>query len=315
MAVLTARPGTTLVDFALEEIIGTLRPGDERPHHGVVRLLHKATGVEFVHPLYAILNLYRFMAVDMAQGRPLGRGLGDARLEPHDVDVGDDTVILRWPACTERRLETTLSYTFRQPNCIDMTVRTRAEADVAAFEVFLSSYFEPQLLPHVYLARDRFELLDEPRRFTDDPELVAIGVNDVFRGGVLVYPRDDAAARLCVDGRWDGIARFSPVRRYKLPLCFQTDVAGRVAAIHMGDDAACFAVSSGYASPDPLDRFHKHNPLYLSFFGEPLRPGDERVAHCRLVVCDLDPGKTRPLEQYRAFSSSLHPATVPAPPV
>ena len=60
--------------FETAEIRGTLRPGNEFPHHGLTHLVHKATGVDFVHPLYAILNLYRFMHRDPAGGGATGHG-------------------------------------------------------------------------------------------------------------------------------------------------------------------------------------------------------------------------------------------------
>jgi hypothetical protein len=128
-------------------------------------------------------------------------------------------------------------------------------------------------------------------------------MNPVFRGGVLVYPRDEAAARIAVDGRWDGVARFSPVRQYKVPVCFVADRQHQVAAVWMSEPEHCFAVGSGYDSPDPKDRFHKHNPLYLSFFGDNLRAGDHRSTRARLVVTDLDASLSQPLALYQAFLS------------
>ena len=61
MATLDYRSEEKVYAFETEAIRGTLRPGNEFPHHGLTHLVHKATGIEFVHPLYAILNLYRFM--------------------------------------------------------------------------------------------------------------------------------------------------------------------------------------------------------------------------------------------------------------
>ena len=63
----------------------------------------------------------------------------------------------------------------------------------------------------------------------------------------------------------------------------------------------CFAVSSGYDSPDARDRFHKHNPLYLSLFGGTLEPGVVRTARARLVVTELDEDLSQPLKVYAAF--------------
>src|SRR5262245_15199946 len=157
------------------------------------------------------------MGVDPQKGQALGEGLGNPRQEAHTVDVTDNAVTLCWPAVAARRAETTLRYTIEEPNRIDLAVSVRAEAGYGAYEVLLGGYYNPLLRPFAYLARDRFELTDEPGRFSDDAELVSLEVNAAFRGGILIFPRDAAGARAFSDGQWESVARFSPVRRYKVP--------------------------------------------------------------------------------------------------
>lgn len=301
MATLDYRSEEKVYAFETAEIQGTLRPGNEFPHHGLTHLVHKATGIEFVHPLYAILNLYRFMhrAVDGASG--MDSDLGNPRQGERDVEADASSVTLRWALQDPAHPEVAIRYEVLEPATIDMTVTVTPNAAAHDFETLLACYFDPIHVPHVYLARDRFELEDEPGLFADEPELAPVNVNPVFRGGVLVYPRDEDAVGVSVDGRWRDIARFSPVRRYKVPVCFQADRQQRVAAVLMSRHDDCFAVSSGYDSPDEKDRFHKHNPLYLSLFGGTLEPGVVRTARARLVVTELDEGLSQPLEHYAAF--------------
>jgi hypothetical protein len=302
MALLDYRPQEKVYAFETDAIQGTLRPGNEFPHHGLTHLVHKATGVEFVHPLYAILNLYRFMHRPPA-GTATGMesDLGNPRQGERDIEADASSVTLRWALQDPTHPEVSIRYEIQEPATIDMTVTVAPNVATQDFEALLACYFDPVHVPHVYLARDRFELEDEPGLFTDEPELAAVNVNPVFRGGVLVYPRDEDAVGVSVDGRWRDIARFAPVRRYKAPVCFQADRRQRVAAVLMSRPADCFAVSSGYDSPDAQDRFHKHNPLYLSLFGGTLEPGVVRTARARMVVTELDEDFSQPLACYAAF--------------
>lgn len=301
MATLDYQSEEKVYAFETAEIQGTLRPGNEFPHHGLTHLVHKATGVEFVHPLYAILNLYRFMHHDPAGATGMDSDLGNPRQGERHIEADDNSVTLRWARQDPAHPEMSIRYEIREPATIDMTVTAAPHAEAHDFEALLACYFDPIHVPHVYLARDRFELEDEPGRFGDEPELAPVNVNPVFRGGVLAYPRDEDSVGISVDGRWRDIARFSPVRRYKVPVCFQADRQQRVAAVLMSRPADCFAVSSGYDSPDARDRFHKHNPLYLSLFGGALEPGGVRTARARLVVTGLDEDLSQPLAHYAAF--------------
>ncbi len=301
MATLDYQSEEKVYAFETAEIRGTLRPGNEFPHHGLTHLVHKATGIEFVHPLYAILNLYRFMHRPGGGSTGMDSDLGNPRQGERDVEADENSVTLRWELQDPAHPAVAIRYEIAEPATIDMTVTVTPNASAHDFEALLACYFDPVHVPHVYLARDKFELEDEPGRFADEPELASVVVNPIFRGGVLVYPRDEDAVGVSVDGRWRDIARFSPVRRYKAPVCFQADRQQRVAAVLMSRPEDCFAVSSGYDSPDARDRFHKHNPLYLSLFGGTLGPGIMRTARARLVVTELDDDLSQPLEHYAAF--------------
>ncbi len=301
MATLDYQSEEKVYAFETAEIQGTLRPGNEFPHHGLTHLVHKSTGIEFVHPLYAILNLYRFMHHPADGATGMDSDLGNPRQGERHVEADDNSVTLRWALQDPGHPEVSIRYAILEPATVDMTVTVTPNASARDFEALLACYFDPVLVPHVYLARDRFELEDEPGRFADEPELASVVVNPIFRGGVLAYPRDEDAVGVSVDGRWRDIARFSPVRRYKLPVCFQADRQQQVAAVLMSRPEDCFAVSSGYDSPDARDRFHKHNPLYLSLFGGQLEPGVMRTARARLVVTALDEDLSQPLQCYDTF--------------
>jgi hypothetical protein len=254
-----------------------------------------------VHPLYSLLNLFRVSGVDPARDRRRGIGLGSPRTDPHRVSAAQQAITLHWPPTPQRQVAITLRFTVTAPSQIDVDVEVQAEATYQDFEVFLAGYYHPDVEPYVYLARANFELSDEPGRFADEPELVPVVVNDVFRGGVLAFPRDEPGARILLDGRWDGIVRFSPMRYFKVPVCFQADARRRVAVVWMARPEQCFAVATGYHGPDTKDRFKYHNPQYLSFFGDAISPGEVRRARARLVVAELGPQLSEPLALYERF--------------
>ena len=117
----------------------------------------------------------------------------------------------------------------------------------------------------------------------------------------MVSPRDPAGARVYADGRWDTLARFSPVRRHKMPLMFHKPPDSSVAAVWMAEPDTCFAVGTGYASADPKDRFYFNNPSYLSLFGDDIEAGEELSAKSRLAVVDLEHAYDDAIDLYDQF--------------
>ncbi|MCS6862587.1 MAG: hypothetical protein NZT92_19970, partial [Abditibacteriales bacterium] len=174
----------------------------------------------------------------------------------------------------------------------------KSQWSYSAYELFLSNYFDPAMQPHVYVQGSPYATPP------NEAQWIAPQVNDVFVGTGLVFPRDQHAARRSVDGRWERIwalYQWNPQRYYAKPVMFQTDPARRVAAVLMSRPQDCFAVASGYNSPNDKDPFKAQNPLYLSLFGDDLMPGDERTARVRLAVTELDEAMSQPLALYEAF--------------
>ena len=291
---------TGVYEFETAEIKGSIRAGNALPHHGVTRLRHRASGVEFAHPDWSMLNIFRIMGVDPASAEGVGADLGSPRAEDHEAEVSDRALTLHWPPIPDRQVDVKLTYEIAERH-IDLTATIRAEAAYGRFEILLSSYNMPGVYPHVFLARDKFELADVPGKFKDDPDLVRVTVSDVVRGGVIVFPRDPGGARVFADGRWDTVARFSPARRYKLPLMFHKPADSSVAAVWMTSPDTCFAVGTGYYSDDPEDRFAFNNPSYLSLFGDDIEAGQELRARARLAVVELEDEYADAIDLYDQF--------------
>ena len=281
-------PEKNVYHFETEELKGFIDPEGQR--HGVKKLVHKPTGLQVVHPKYDLLNLFLLFSTN--------HYMGTAREKERTVEAAGDTLELQWAPTDDHRAELTARYRIVEPNLIDLDVTVRSDWPYPAYEVFLSNYFDLSMRPYVYVQGSPFD--DPP----DQPRWIAPEVNDVFVGSGLVFPRDQHAARRSVDGRWDRIwalYQWNPQRYYELPITMQADIERGIAAVLMSRPEHCYAVISGYESGNLNDPFKDQNPLYLSLFGDDLRPGDERTVRARIAVTELDAAMSQPSALYTDF--------------
>jgi len=215
-------------------------------------------------------------------------------------------VEVKWPASEGHQGEVTARYEVREPNLIDLAVTVRSAGSYCGYELFMSSYFDKALRPHVYL--------QPTGRGPEggEAELVLPRANDVFRGTVLVFPRDWHAARRCVDGRWNRdergtpIVQMCPVRRYAWCLAVMADPEKRLGVVLMADPRQCYAISTRYHADEEKNRLTDYSAFDLSLFGDDLLPGDQRTARVRLALVTLDPQCSQPVKLYRAFLTEVH---------
>ena len=262
-------------EFETEELRGFIQPYGER--HGVKEVLHKPTGIQVVHPKFDVFNLFLLFSTN--------HWMGQARLLERSVRADGDSLEVRFEPNEEHKADLTATYHVREPNIIDLQVTVRSHWPYPAYEVFLSSYFDTSMVPHVFVAGGQFA--DPP----DQDQWIAPVLSDVFVGTGLVFARDQHAARRSTDGRWDriwGTYQWNPQRFYARPLMCQTDPANRVAAVLMSNPEDCYAVISGYDTPNLADHFKDQNPLYLSLFGDDLVPGSGRTVRARFQVTETD---------------------------
>ncbi len=281
--------------FQTEAIQGTIRL--DGAYHGVTRLIDRRTGRQFIDPRYSALNLFKLMAVDQAMAMP--------RTMERKIQVSSQTLEVKWAATDAHQGEVTARYEVREPNAIDLTVTVRSQGTYPGYELFVSSYFDKALEPRVYLQ-------PSPRGPAGgEAELVLPTFSDVFRGTVLVFPRDAHAARRCVDGRWDRSERntptvqMCPVRRYAHCLVFLTDPEKRMGVVLMSSPRHCYAISTRYHAAEENQRLTDYSAFDFSLFGDDLLPGDERTVRLRLALVPLDKDLSQPLILYRAFLSEL----------
>jgi hypothetical protein len=283
---LTAGAGNTF-RFDTARIQGTISL--DGAYHGVTRLVDKRTGKQVIDPRYAALNLFKLMSVNLVMGQP--------RNMPRSVRSASAWVEAIWPASEGHAGEVTARYALVRPDAVDLTVTVRSRGVYRGYELFLSSYFDKAMRPHVCLesARDR------------EPQWVLPTASDVFRGTVLVFPRDSHSAGHCLDGRWERsegqvpVVQMCPVRHYGRCLAVMADPGGKSGVVLMSRPRDCYAISTRYHAENDADRLTSYSAFDLSLFGSDFSPGDEQTVKVRLAVTDLDAGMSQPLELYRAF--------------
>lgn len=294
-----SRPRTRLIpnrsqdsfDFETKLIRGTIRL--DGAYHGVTRLVDKRTGRQVIDSRYSALNLFKLMSVNQAMDQPRHMER-TTTVAPHWVEV-------KWAATESHKAEITARYEVTRPNAVDVTVTVRSQGAYRGYELFMSSYFDKVLRPHVYLwSRGRQER-----------ELVLPTVSDVFRGTVLVFPRDAHAARRCVDGRWERNERgtptvqMCPVRHYAHCMAFMADPGKGLGVVLMSRPRDCYAISTRYHAENDADRLTTYSAFDLSLFGDDLLPQDERTVRVRLAVTELDDDLSQPLKLYQAFIAEM----------
>ena len=282
--------GQDALEFKTPEIEGTIRL--DGAYHGVTRLVDKRSGRQVIDPRYSALNLFKLMSVNLVMGQP--------RQMERAVEFGPDWAEVRWPRTDTHHGEVTARYEVRPPNAVDLTVTVRSEGTYPAYEVFLSNYFDKTLRPYVYLkTRDRKK----------SSELVLPMVSDVFRGAILVFPRDMPSARHCLDGRWERneggvpVVQMCPVRCYSRCLAMLVDGEKKLAVLLMASPRDCYAFSTRYYAENDAERLTTYSAFDFSLFGGDLVPGDERTVKIRLAVTPLDADFTQPLKPYEEFLS------------
>ncbi len=217
----TASPDQQVLEFDTAEIEGTIRL--DGAYHGVTRLVDKRSGRQVIDPRYSALNLFKLMSVNLMMGQP--------RQMERTVRIGPDWAEIRWPKTDMHRGEVVARYEVRPHGAVDLIVTVRSEGTYPAYETFLSSYFDKTLQPHVYLKT----------RDGKSSDLVLPMANDVFRGTVLVFPRDMPSARHCLDGRWDRseggvpVVQMCPVRCYAHCLAMLVDADNTLAVLLMAE--------------------------------------------------------------------------------
>ncbi len=180
-------------EFETDQIAGTIRL--DGAYHGVTRLVDKRSGRQVINSRYSALNLFKLQSVNHYMGQP--------RQMTRTTKTFPTAVEVTWAATEQHLGEIVARYEVRGPSAVEVTVGVRLDWAYPGYELFLSSYFDKVLRPHVYV---------KALRPGAAPDVIVPTVNEAFRGAVLVFPRDANAAQHCVDGRWKRKGRRGAIR-------------------------------------------------------------------------------------------------------
>jgi hypothetical protein len=259
--------------------------------HGISSLVWNEGDVELAREPF-ILNLYRMLATNTLMGEARARShVVNTEFQNSAVMSMQPVIQLRWEPWEGHPVYLAATYSVGEPNMIDLVIEIEALAPISAYEVFLSSYFQPIVAPHVIIRRQR------NARDDGTAVLSAITHSPFLYGHYVSFPRDTAAAALKYDGRWNHgsapvIWATSPT--YAVPMAIMAPSQANDSpnnnrnrgpvVIQMASTDTCFSVNTTYTSAEVDDIVSRHNAVYFSLFGSDLQGGERRTARLRTIV-------------------------------
>ncbi|MFH1266844.1 MAG: hypothetical protein ABIK89_14035 [Planctomycetota bacterium] len=240
---------------------------------GITEVVHVPSGQSLAvgGRLPGLVSYYRVFSGNTRFGNA-------ARDWPTETTVLPDGALrVFWPGAEGHPLEITADHRWTRPDTLDVITTVKPLEDMPAFELFLSSYYEKAFLARVYVkpAEDA----------AAGPRFVPVDRTPESKGGYVMFPRDQAALDLILDGRWKvppSPVDWDQVCWLASPLAVRRDETSGLSAVTMAPPEDCFAIASPYnpATPDAGG----YRSLYLSFFGQDLKAGQTAQARYRLVV-------------------------------
>jgi hypothetical protein len=269
-----AASGTNEFAFDTGVLKGKLRA--EGKSRGLSSVVHVPTGITLDSSM-GLLGHYRVFSANKRYGTAAWDWPSDARLRP------DGSVEVHWPSAEDRPFELRAVYRWAAPNILDLETTVQAKTNLTEFESFLASYFAEGFTNScVYVKSNSQQWLKAAEK----------------SGGIWqAFPRDDEAAGIIQDGRWEyppspvewviGLLLAKPmgVRRYP---------ANDLRVVLMSLPQDCFAVLTPFEA-------EPHRSMYLSLFGKDLKAGETSRARARLVIGTDLAGET----QDRLYSDYL----------
>jgi len=249
--------GTNGFTFDTGVLKGKLRAGGQS--RGLSSVVHLPTGVTLDASM-GLFGHYRVFSANHRYGTAAWDWPSRALLRP------DGAVEVRWPAADDRPFELCAVYRWTAPNTLDLETSVQARTNLLKFESFLASYFAEGFTNSFVYARTN----GQSQLIKPDPALPTW----------QAFPRDDQAVSLIQDGRWTFPP--SPVEwairpRFVCPLGVRRCPASDLHALIMAPAQDCFAVLT------PVET-EGHRSMYLSLFGQDLKPGQTARARARLVI-------------------------------
>lgn len=257
--------GTNDFTFDTGVLKGKLRAGGKS--RGLSSVVHVPTGITLDSSM-GLLGHYRVFSANKRYGTAAWDWPSDARLRP------DGSVEVRWPSAEDRPFELRAVYRWAAPNILDLETSVQAKTNLMKFESFLASYFAESFTNSCVYVRSNGQSW-----------LMSAEKSD---GIWQAFPRDDQAALIIQDGRWNyppnpvDWAIRPPLAK---PLGIRRCPANDLSAVVMSPPQDCFAVLT------PCET-EAHRSMYLSLFGKDLKAGETARARARLVIGTKLAGET-----------------------
>ena len=207
------------------------------------------------------LSPYRTLSTGTQHGYAAWDWASQAKLLP------DGTVEVRWSANDTYPLNMTAVYRWSAANAADLAITVTPQKDLSKLEIFVASYFEGFTQAFVY-AQDGAS--GQPKFV---PALKSDGVWQVF-------PRNDQAAALVADGRWQhppAPVTWTVRNRLSAPLALRRHPELGLTAVVMSPPEDCLAVYTPYGEEG-------HGSLYLGLLGGDLKAGQTATGRARLII-------------------------------
>lgn len=174
-----------------------------------------------------------------------------------------------WSADESHPFDMRAVYRWAAANTLDVTTSVVPQKDVQRFEVFLASYFGGFPVSRVWVKNC-------PNNGGRPGFMEAKKSAAVWQ----MFPRDEEAATIIVDGRWQRPPhpvswRIMPTMA--APLAMRRDAETGLTGLVMAPAEDCFAVSTPYGEEG-------HRSLYLSLLGCDIPAGQTATARSRLVI-------------------------------
>ena len=240
---------------------------------GITELVHVPSGVSLASGgrLPGLFSYYRIFSANTRYGNAVRDWPTETKVLP------DGALHVFWPTGEGHPLEITAVHRWTRPDTLDVVTTVKPLEDMPAFEVFLSSYYEQAFWAQVYVK--------PVEDAAAGPRFVPVDRTPESKGGYVMYPRDEQALELILDGRWKippSPVDWDEIRWLASPLAMRRDETSGLSALMMAPPEDCFAIASPYnpATPDAGG----YRSLYFSFFGRDLKAGETAEARCRLVI-------------------------------
>lgn len=237
--------------------------------------------------------------------RVLSRGdwHGELRDMPHAFTVLGDGFQAIWEPSAAHPARVTIQTRLTAPDTFDTLIEVQARLTLVDYEIFYSTYLDNAFDGGAGGISTDLRPVGSDLRRPDPAQCVDVRpALEPWVGTYVAFPRDEAAAHLLTDGRWQRgrhFTRFIPCRYYAMPVNFMARRESALAAVWMAPPEDAYAVSVIAVVPPEIRT--NHNAVYLPLIGRTIHAGETFAARHRMVWADCGRDPKMHVELYRKF--------------